>query len=142
MPIEALLPVENIDADKEITLEDSILQRAFELIDELPYQHSEARRNTEKSQKKQKVRFDMNIRKEEFEIGDKVWVQRKDLENSRSAKFEDKRIGPFIIQSKLNNGAYKLQNLEGKILLKYYNSDRLAKYHEKQNWQPVIVIDK
>ena len=84
----------------------------------------------------------MNIRKEEFEIGDKVWVQRKDLENSRSAKLEDKRIRPFIIQSKLNNGAYKLRNLEGKILLKYYNSDRLAKYHEKQNWQPVIVIDK
>ena len=52
----------------------------------------------------------MNIQKEEFEIGDKVWVQRKDLENSRSAKFEDKRIGPFIIQSKLNNRAYKLQN--------------------------------
>src|SRR6266480_6102262 len=142
MPIEALLSVENIDADKEITLEDSILQRAFELIDKLPYQHSEARKNTEKSQKKQKVRFDMNIRKEEFEIGDKVWVQRKDLENSRSAKFKDKRIRPFIIQSKLNNGAYKLQNLEGKILLKYYNSDRLAKYHKKQNWQPVIVIDK
>ena len=142
MPIKALIPVENMDADKEITLEDSILQRAFELIDELPYQHSEACRNTEKSQKKQKVRFNMNIRKEEFEIGDKVWVQRKDLENSRSAKFEDKRIGPFIVQSKLNNGAYKLQNLEGKTLLKYYNSDRLAKYYEKQNWQPVIVIDK
>ena len=142
MLIETLLLVENIDTDKEITLEDSILQWVFELIDELPYQHNEAHRNTEKSQKKQKVRFDMNIRKEEFEIGDKVWVQRKDLENSRSAKFEDKRIGPFIIQSKLNNGAYKLQNLEGKTLLKYYNSDRLAKYHEKQNWQPVIVIDR
>ena len=108
MLIEALLPVENINTDKEITLEDSILQWAFELIDELPYQHGEACKNTEKSQKKQKVRFDMNIRKEEFEIGDKVWVQRKDLENSRSAKFEDKRIGPFIIQSKLNYGAYKL----------------------------------
>jgi hypothetical protein len=142
MPIEALIPVENVDADKEITLEDSILQRAFELIDELPYQHNEARKNTEKSQKKQKVRFDINIRKEEFEIGDKVWVQRKDLENSRSAKFEDKRSGPFIIKSKLNNGAYKLQSLEGKTLLKYYNSDRLARYYEKQNWQLVIVIDK
>ena len=49
MPIEALLLVENIDTDKEITLEDSILQWAFELIDELLYQHSEACRNTEKS---------------------------------------------------------------------------------------------
>ena len=72
MLIEALFPVENIDTDKKITLEDSILQWVFELIDELPYQHSEAHRNTEKSQKKQKVRFDINIRKEEFEIEDKV----------------------------------------------------------------------
>jgi len=72
MLIEALLSVKNIDADKEITLEDSILQRVFELIDKLPYQHSEVCRNIEKSQKKQKVRFDMNIRKEEFEIRDKV----------------------------------------------------------------------
>ena len=77
------------------------------MIDELLYQHNEAHRNTEKSQKKQKVRFDMNIRKEEFKIRDKIWVQRKDLENSRSAKFEDKRSRPFIVKSKLNNEAYK-----------------------------------
>ena len=108
----------------------------------MPYQHNEARRNTEKSQQKQKVRFDSKILTEEFEIRDKVWIQRKDLENSRSAKFEEKRTGPFIIQSKLNNGAYKLRTKEGKTLLRYYNSDRLAKYHEKQDWQPVIVIDK
>ena len=49
MPIETILPIEYIDLDKEITLEDSILQWAFELIDELPYQHSEACKNTEKS---------------------------------------------------------------------------------------------
>ena len=72
MPIETIFPIEYIDPDKEITLEDSILQQAFELIDELPYQYSEACKNTEKSQKKQKVRFDANIRKEEFEIRNKV----------------------------------------------------------------------
>ena len=113
----------------------------FKLIDELPYQYNKARKNIEKSQQKQKVRFDSKIHTEEFEIGDKVWVQRKDLENSRSAKFEEKRTGPYIIQSKLNNSAYKLQTKEGKILLKYYNSNHLAKYYEKQNWQPVIVIE-
>ena len=51
---------------------------------------------------------------------------------SRSVKFEDKRIGPFIIQEKLNNGAYKLRDMKGKTLQKYYNSDRLAKYYKKQ----------
>ena len=61
--------------------------------------------------------------------------------NSRSAKFDNKRIGPFIIQAKLNNGAYKLRDMEGKTLQKYYNSDRLAKYYEKQTWEPIIVIE-
>jgi hypothetical protein len=141
LPIEVTLPLEIPEPDEDIPLEDSILHRAFELIDELPYQHDKAQANTEKSQKKQKVRFDSKINVEEFNIGDKVWVQRKDIEASRSAKFEDKRIGPFIIQNKLNNGAYKLATIEGKTLQRYYNSDRLVRYHERQNWKPVIVIE-
>ena len=50
---------------------------------------------------------------------------KKRLRNSRLAKFEDKRIELFIVQSKLNNKVYKLQNLEEKILLKYNNSNLL-----------------
>lgn len=140
LPIETVIPIDPADPDEEISLENSILQRAFELIEELPYHHNDARENTTKSQRKQKVRFDSKIQKEEFEIGDKVWVQRKDIETSRSVKFEEKRIGPFIIKDKLNNGAYKLCTMEGKTLKQYYNSDRLVRYYEKQNWQPVIVI--
>ena len=142
LPIETTIPIEHKEPEEEIDLEDSILQRAFELIEELPYQHNQARENTHKSQEKQKVRFDSKIQIEEFEIGDKVWVIRKEIEASRSAKFEEKRTGPFIIKSKLNNGAYKLCTMDGKTLQKYYNSDRLAKYHERQKWEPVIVIDK
>ena len=140
LPIETVIPIDPGEPDDEVSLEDSILQRAFELIEELPYHHSNARENTIKSQKKQKVRFDSKIQKEEFEIGDKVWVQRKDIEASRSAKFEEKRIGPFIVKEKLNNGAYKLCTMDGKTLKQYYNSDCLVKYYEKQDWQPMIVI--
>src|SRR6185312_5816863 len=106
LPIETVIPIDPAASDKEISLENSILQRAFELIEELPYQHNTTRENTIKSQKKQKVRFDSKIQKEEFEIGDKVWIQRKDIEASCSAKFEEKRIGPFIVKEKLNNSAY------------------------------------
>jgi hypothetical protein len=60
---------------------------------------------------------------------------------SRSAKFENKWLGPFIIHKKLGNGAYKLRNKEGKILQNYYNSDRLAKYYEKQTWEPIVVVE-
>jgi hypothetical protein len=141
LPIEALFPVEPTEIDDEIDLQGSILQRAYDLIEKLPNYQNQARQNTERSQQKQKVRFDANIRTETFEIGDKVWIQRKELEASRSAKFEDKRFGPFLIHEKLDNGAYKLRTIEGKILQKYYNSDRLAKYHEPQTWEPVVVID-
>ena len=37
LPIEPTIPIEPNEADKEIDLEDSILNWAFELIDELPY---------------------------------------------------------------------------------------------------------
>ena len=100
----------------------------------------EAQISTEKSQKKQKEYFNSRIRPEEFEIGEKVWIQIKALEKSRSAKFEDKREGPYIIQTKMNNEAYRLRTLKGKTLQKYYNSDRLAKYYEKQKWKPIVVI--
>ncbi|CAG8830944.1 18824_t:CDS:2, partial [Racocetra persica] len=39
LPIETTLPIEPQETDQEISLENSILQRAFELIDELLYQY-------------------------------------------------------------------------------------------------------
>ncbi|RIB19971.1 hypothetical protein C2G38_2180430 [Gigaspora rosea] len=104
--------------NNEIDLQGSILQRAYDLIEKLPNYQNQARQNTERSQQKQKVRFDANIRTEAFEIGDKVWIQRKELEASRSAKFEDKRFGTFLIHEKLDNGAYKLWTIEGKNFAK------------------------
>ena len=141
LPIETLIPLEPIAAHEDINLQDSILTRAYELMEKLPVLQENAKKNTEKSQEKQKKYFDSRIRVEEFDIGDKVWIQRKDIEMSRSAKFEDKRTGPFIIHKKLGNGAYKLRTLQGKILQKYYNSDRLAKYHEAQIWEPIVVVE-
>src|SRR6185437_11508689 len=140
LSIEALLPVEPQE-ETEINLQNSILHRAFELIDKLPDLQNDAQEKTRKSQQKQKEYFDTKIHPETFEIGDKVWIQRKELEHSRSAKFEDKRIGPFIIQEKLNNRAYKLCDSKGKMLRNYYNSDHLAKYYEKQTWEPIVLIE-
>jgi len=139
LPIELILPIDEIHA--EINLEDSILSRAFDLIDKLPEVQEKAKQNTETSQEKQKERHDRKLKPEEFEIGDKVLVQRKNIEASRSVKFEEKRTGPFTIYAKLGNGAYQLCNTKGQILQKYYNSDRLERYYERQNWEPQVVIE-
>ena len=116
------------------------MQRAYELIEKLPSYHHNAKDNIEKSQWKQKEYVDKQVHFEEFEIGDKVWVQQKDIEYSHSAKFEDKRIGPYIIQEKLETGAYRIGTGNGTTLRGYYNSNRLAKYYESQEWEPIIVI--
>src|ERR1051325_3301390 len=73
LPIEALLPVE-LQEETEIDLQDSILHRAFELIDKLPDLQSNAQEKTKKSQQKQKEYFDTKIHPEIFELGDKVWI--------------------------------------------------------------------
>ena len=63
------------------------------------------------------------------------------IKQSRYYQLKDKRTGPFVIHAKLNNGAYKLATIEGKVLQKYFNSDRLTKYYEKQNWKPMVMIE-
>ena len=123
LPIELILPI--TEANAEINLEDSILSRAFDLMDKLPEAQEQARQKTEASQKKQKERHDRRLKPEEFEVGDKVWIQRKNIEASRSVKFEDKRTGPFTIYAKLGNSAYQFCNNKGQILQKYFNSDHL-----------------
>ena len=78
LPIELIIPVEPpIDKDTEIDLQDSILQRAYDLIEKLPKIQANALENTEKSQQKQKEHFDSKIRIETFEIAEKVWIQMK-----------------------------------------------------------------
>jgi hypothetical protein len=47
LPIELILPIDETHA--EINLEDSILSRAFDLIDKLPEAQENARHNTEAS---------------------------------------------------------------------------------------------
>src|SRR6185295_12486110 len=77
LPIAALLPIKP-HKETEYNLHDSILHRAFELIDKLPELQNNARKKTNESQQKQKEYFDVKIHPETFEIGDKVWIIRKD----------------------------------------------------------------
>ena len=120
--IEALLLIEPHE-ETEYNLQNSILHRAFELIDKLPKLLNNAKEKTNESQQKQKEYFDAKIHPETFEIDDKVWIIRKDIEHSQSAKFKNKKTEPFIIQEKLNNRVYKLCNNKEKTLQKHYNSD-------------------
>jgi hypothetical protein len=71
LSIETLIPIEPIE-ETEFDLEDSILTRAYELIEKLLKLQNDALEKTIESQQKQKQRFDKKIREETFKIREKV----------------------------------------------------------------------
>ena len=59
--------------DTSEILQSTLLDRLFTLIEELPQQQEQARKNISKSQQKQKQRHDQKVnKKRKFKIGDKV----------------------------------------------------------------------
>src|SRR6266487_4910096 len=71
----AILPINKTEIPKNITEEESILKRTYDLIN-LTEERENARRDIGKSQEKQKERYDRKIRYEtELKIGDKVLLK-------------------------------------------------------------------
>ena len=61
-------------------------------------------------------------------------------EKQWSGKLEPKWKGPYYIHQILWNGAYKIREMNGKVLQTPVNGDLLKQYHDRQNWEPQIVI--
>jgi hypothetical protein len=134
---EAKLPIDNLDD----ILEDNILERLFYLVNKLPYVREQAKQQVQKMQEKQKARYDAKIKKiESYQIGDKVLMYRAEKEKQWSGKLEDKWKGPYYIHEILRNGAYKLRELDGRVLKAPINGKILKRYHERQ-WNPIVYID-
>nr|KYP58325.1 Gypsy retrotransposon integrase-like protein 1 [Cajanus cajan] len=75
-------------------------------------------------------RFNSNLRPRTFQEGDLVWraiglARRNASEGKLSANWD----GPFRIRHALNNGAYKLEELSGKVIPRTWNSTHLKTYY-------------
>ena len=57
-----------------------------------------------------------------------------------SGKFDQKWIGPYIIDKVLGQGSYILRTLKGKLLPRPIHGGRLKKYHERTMNTPVATI--
>ena len=58
-----------------------------------------------------------------------------------TSKLKPKWKGPFYIHNVLPNGAYKLRNLEGKVLTAPINILFIKRYYDRQEWEPMISIE-
>lgn len=69
-------------------------------------------------------------------MGDKVLVKNMRNVDRKGGKMDTRWIGPYIIDSHIGKGRYKLLNEQsGQLLKKAINSSRLKKYLEKPNGQ-------
>ena len=80
-----------------------------------------------KSQQKQKQRHDDNLQEVYFRIGDLVLLYKSQLRGKK--KLQERWAEPYYIHEVLDNGAYKLRTIEGKVLKVPVNSERLKQYH-------------
>ncbi|GET66802.1 DDE-type integrase/transposase/recombinase [Rhizophagus irregularis DAOM 181602=DAOM 197198] len=136
----AKLPIDN--DDNLCNNSDTLLKRVKHLIDDVPQIREEARVQINKSQQKQKDRHDAKLKKNiSYQIGDKVLYFNAAKEKQWSGKLDPKWKGPFYIHQVLLNGSYKLRTLEGRVLITPVNGTLLKLYHDRQNWQPMVVIN-
>ncbi|GBC28384.2 uncharacterized protein K02A2.6-like [Rhizophagus irregularis DAOM 181602=DAOM 197198] len=127
-----------LDKDEnKITLAD----RVKILIEELPVIRRKIKENVKEAQEKQKQQHDKRgIRKPKFEIGEKVLLYEAWREKQWSGKLQNKWKGPYLIHEEFGNGAYKLKELDGRILKTPQNGEWLKKFYDRRGFTPKIVI--
>ena len=62
-------------------------------------------------------------------------------QNVHGDKFRPKWTGPYYIHNILGKGAYQIRNLEGKVLKRSINVERLKMYHDRPEWEPIVYIE-
>ncbi|XP_020208116.1 uncharacterized protein LOC109793058 [Cajanus cajan] len=75
-------------------------------------------------------RFNSNLKPRTFHEGDLVWRATGAARcNSSEGKLSANWDGPFRIRHALHNGAYKLEELSGKVIPRTWNSTHLKTYY-------------
>jgi hypothetical protein len=138
LPLELENKEEN---NEEISLEDSLLKRIYEIEEMLPQYQQKARELIKLSQEKsQKQHKDKKMKKEiHYQKGDKVLLYDSRLDKQWSGKLDKKWKGPFTVEERLDKGSYILSNEFGN-LKEPIHSDRLKLFRSRESWEPLIRI--
>lgn len=140
---EAVIPMDlqhQILTNKEKTMEKQLQQHIDFITNDLQNLHTNAQQNIGKAQEKQKRYYDQGIKMEKFNIGDKVLLYESAKAKVHGDKFREKWTGPYYVHEVNSTGAYKLRTMDGKVLKRNVNTDRLKRYFERPIWEPQIII--
>ncbi|PNX87747.1 hypothetical protein L195_g043842 [Trifolium pratense] len=73
------------------------------------------------------VRHDTKVIKREFEVGS--LVLRRNAKDAQDGKLAANWEGPYRVRSKTENGAYYLEDLQGKEIPRPWNAQKLKQYY-------------
>ena len=136
---EATLPLNDKDQNEEVSEKESLLKRIYEIIN-LKEERNEVLDTIGKSQEKQKKRHDEKIVEDKFEIGDKVLLKDSAKEKQWSGKLSQKWKGPYYIHQIIGKGAYKLRDMDGKVLKATRNIKHLKKYFDQRDLTTRVYV--
>ena len=123
-------------------INNNILSRLFTLIEDLSQEREAARRNISKAQRRQKEYHDQRKNlAQPFKISDKVLMYDAARDKHFTGKLKPKWKGPYYIHDVLRNGTYKLRTMDGKVLVALINTQLLKKYHDREAWEPQILLE-
>ena len=127
----------------------SINPASKDTLEEIKKVNMELRTQLELAQESYKKYADRK-RKEapKFEVGEKVWLMRKNIRTTRPCeKLDYKRIGPFRVSSKVNDVSYRLDLPTSMKIHNTFHVSLLGKYHQntiierKQPRPPAISVE-
>ena len=91
-----------------------------------------------KAQKKIEEKFQK--KKIQFQKGDLVLYFKKAEAMCHDTKLENKWKGSYTITQVLDKGAYKI-SIDGQELPKTVNGNLLKKYHNREYYEPIVIIE-
>jgi hypothetical protein len=138
---EAKTPLQlQFEQEYELDAEKAIEAHKEIITEELAQLREDARKNIQKRQAKQKEHHDEKVREKQYQIGDKVLLYDSAKKNVHGDKFRPKWNGPYYIHNTLGKGAYQLRTMDGKVLKRSVNVDRLKAYYDRSAWEPIVFI--
>ena len=125
LPIDTeVIPQENEEVDVEELMEKLLeaRQQAFAEVDA----------NIKSAQTKQKETYDRKHQPSIFTTGTEVLLENTKQKQRKGGKLESLWLGPYTVHQHIGKGVYKLKTMDGEILKKKANINRLKVYTRRE----------
>jgi hypothetical protein len=133
MRTPATWPAPRIDF-VEGEMQDVVEERIRVVQDLMERQRKEAVVASMERKKKWKAKYDQDVERRRFEIGDQVLM----LDNNKATKLGDVWLGPFVVTKVNSNGTYWLVGKDQRRLQGAVNIEKLRPWYQKKSLVPMV----